>query len=132
MLSPPSRSAERWAANGKLGELMNKLYVLIACAVLFLAAITIAILAASYHRVIVVEGISGTPISGAYVFIERSSGSPEEVGRTDANGKLVFWTSPLPVPQTICAQSTFYPMNCVKAISLSRQLIELPVPASAP
>ena len=111
---------------------MNKKYVLIACAILFLASITIALLAASYHRVIVVEGISRTPISGAYISIQRSSGDPEEVGSTGANGKLIFWTSPLPVPQTICARSTFYPTSCVNAISLTRQIIELAVPALAP
>jgi hypothetical protein len=111
---------------------VKKIVVLIACVILILAAITMAILATSYHRVVVVEGISGTPISGAYISIQRFSGSPEEVGRTDVNGKLTFWTSPLPFPKTICAQSTFYPMGCVSAISLTRQIIELAVPASTP
>ena len=111
---------------------MKRLLVLTACAVLLLAATTVAVLAASYHRVIVVEGISGTPISGAWIFLQRSSGSPEEVGRTDANGRLVFWTAPLPVPRIICAQTSFYPTTCVPVIGLSRHLIELPVPASAP
>ena len=111
---------------------MNKLYVSIACVVLLLAAITAATLAASYHRVIVIEGVSGTPISGAYISIERSSGSSEEVGRTDDNGELVFWTKPLPLPRTICAQKTFHPTGCVNAIGLTRRTIELAVPASAP
>jgi hypothetical protein len=111
---------------------MKKLLVLTACAVLLLTAAAVAVLAASYHRVVVVEAIGGAPISGAWISLQRSSGSPEEVGRTDANGRLVFWTAPLPVPRIICAQSTFYPTTCVSAISLSRHLIELPVPASAP
>jgi hypothetical protein len=111
---------------------MKKGLVLTVCVVLLLAAITAAVLAASYQRVVVVEGIGGTPIPGAHVTLQRSSGSPEEVGRTDANGRLVFWIVPLPVPRTICAQSTFYPTTCVSAISLSPHLIELPVPASAP
>jgi hypothetical protein len=111
---------------------MKKHLVLTVCVVLLLAATTAAVLSVSYHRVIVVEGIGGTPIPGAYVTLQRSSGSPEEVGRTDTNGRLVFWIFPLPFPRTICAQSTFYPMTCVSAISLSPHLIELPVPASAP
>jgi hypothetical protein len=111
---------------------MNKHFVLIACLILLLASLAIAILAASYHRVVVVEGISGTPLPGAYISIQRSSGPPEEVGRTDGNGELAFWTSPLPVPQAICAQSTFHPLGCVNAINLKRQVIELAVPASVP
>ena len=111
---------------------MKILWVLIVCVILLLAATTTAVLAVPYQRVVVVEGFGGTPIPGAYVTLQRSSGSPEEVGRTNARASLVFWIVPLPVPRTICAQSTFYPTTCVSAISLSPHLIELPVPASAP
>jgi hypothetical protein len=101
---------------------MNKTVILIIFAILILAAITLAVLAASCHRILVIEGISGIPISGAYITIERSSGSPEDVGSTDENGELVFWTSPLPIPQIICAQKTFYPPGCVNAIGLTPSL----------
>jgi hypothetical protein len=111
---------------------MNKKLILIACILLLLAALVLAVLAISYHRVVVVEGIAGTPIPGAYISYEHSSGSPVEVGRTDANGELAFWTSPLRIPQRICAQSTFYATNCVGAISLKRQAIQLAVPAGSP
>jgi hypothetical protein len=111
---------------------MNKTLLLLACMLLLLAAITLALLAVSYHRITVVEGISGNPISGAYISVERASGEPEEVGQTGADGKLTVWTSPFPLPRIICAQSTFHPMGCVRAISLKRQVIELAVPAFAP
>jgi len=111
---------------------MKKGSVLTVCVVLLFIAIITAFLAVSYHRVMVVEGIGGTPIPGAYITIERSSGDPEEVGRTDANGRLVFWIPPLPLPRIICAQATFYPPACVSAIGLPPQRIELPVPASSP
>jgi hypothetical protein len=110
---------------------MNRLFALIAFIIL-LATAAIAILAASYHRVVVVEGISGTPLPGAYISIQNAAGSPIEIGQTDANGKLTFWTSPLPVPQLICAQSTFYAMGCESAVSLDRHVIELAVPAVSP
>jgi len=111
---------------------MKKGLVLTACAVLLLAAVTVAVMAVSYHRVVVIEGIGGTPISGAYVYLQQSSGSPEEVGRTDASGIFVFWTAPLPVPRMICANAPYYAMNCVSGIGLSRVLIKLPIPPSAP
>ena len=111
---------------------MKKRLILTACAVLLLAAITVAVLAVSYHRVVVVDGIGGTPISGAYVYLQPSSGSPEEVGRTDANGIFVFWTAPLPIPRIICANAPFFAMNCVRGIGLTRVLIELPIPPSTP
>jgi hypothetical protein len=112
--------------------MLMKTLVLSACVFLLLAAVMAAFLAISYHRVVVVEGISGTPIPGAYISLERSSGSPEDAGQTDANGRLAFWTAPLPLPRLICAQSTFYPTACVSAIGLGRRTIQLAVPAGAP
>ena len=111
---------------------MKKRLVLTACAVLLLASLIVSLLAVSYLRVEVVEGIGGTPISGAYVYLQQSTGSPEEVGRTDASGRFVFWTAPLPVPRIICANAPFYAMNCVRGIGLSRVIIELPIPPSTP
>jgi hypothetical protein len=117
-----------WAAYNKRIETMKKRLVLTACAVLVLSAVTAAILASSYHRVVVIEGISGIPIPDALVYLERSSGSPEEVGRTNVNGKFAFWSMPLPVPRIICAQTGFYPTTCVSAMGLSTHLIEFPIP----
>ena len=111
---------------------MKKRLILTTCAVLLLAAMTVAVLAVSYHRVVVVDGNGGTPIPGAFVYIPQSSGSPEEVGRTDASGRLVFWTAPLPVSRMICANAPFYAMNCVSGIGLLPVIIELPIPPSAP
>ena len=105
-----------------------KILTLIAGVILLLIAAAVTTIATCYHRVVVVDAIGGTPVSGAYISLQRSSGVSEEFGRTDANGKLVFWSTPLPLPRTICAESTFYPTACVSAISLSRHLIELPVP----
>jgi hypothetical protein len=106
---------------------MSNLVVLIACYALLLAAILLALLAVSYHRVIVVDRRSGMPIPGALVSLERASGSCEEIGRTDASGRLTFWNSPLPLPQLICARSRLHPPACVSAISLGVQRIELGV-----
>ena len=112
---------------------MTRRFALSACATLIGAAIALALLTASHHRVVVLEGIGGRPIANAHVVLRRSSGPPEPVGRTDANGQLVFWTVPLPVPRLICAEAApFYPQTCVGAISLSRHFIEFPVPARAP
>jgi hypothetical protein len=111
---------------------MNKSLVLIVGGILLLAVIAIAVLAVCYHRVAVVEGISGSPIAGAYILVQYSSGSQEEVGRTASNGKLAFWVNPLPLAKIICAQSTFYPPACTKAICLVEQRIELAVPAGVP
>ena len=109
---------------------MKRSLILYTCAALVLAALILAVLATCYHRVIVVDGIDSTPIPGAYISLERSSAASEEVGRTDANGKLTFWSTPLPLPRTICAQSTFYPLSCVRAIGLAPRIIELAVIAS--
>jgi hypothetical protein len=106
--------------------------VLFTIILFILAIIFLVLLAVSYQRVIVIDGIGGLPISNAYITLERSSGSTEEVGQTDDDGRLVFWTSPLPLPRIICAQFTFYPPACMKAISLSPHLIELAVPAGTP
>ena len=100
--------------------------ILIVCALLAVLAVTV--LAVLYHRVVVVEAIGGTPIPGAYVRLERSSGEVEEVGQTGADGKLAFWTAPLPLPRTICASATFYPPACASAINLRTIRIELAVP----
>jgi len=110
------------------------LIIFIACGIVLVAimAVVTILLAVSFHRVVVVEGVGGNPLPGAYITIERSSGPPEEVGRTDDNGELAFWTSPIPLPRRICAQATFYPTMCVNAISLVQQRIELPVPDIAP
>jgi len=105
-----------------------KILTLIAGVVLLLIAAAVTAMATCYHRVVVVDAIGGTPIPGAYISLQRSSGVSEVFGRTDASGKLDFWSAPLPLPRTICAESTFYPTACVSAISLSRLLIELPVP----
>jgi hypothetical protein len=113
-------------------EMMKKTLVLSACAFLLLAVIMIAILAISYHRVEVIDGISRTPMPGAYITLERASGSLEEAGQTDASGRLDFWSAPLPLPRIICAQYTFYATACANAIGLWRQIIELPVPPNAP
>jgi hypothetical protein len=111
---------------------MGKTLILSFCIILILAAILVAVLATSFHQVVVVEGISGTPIAGAYISLERASGSPEDVGRTDTNGRLAFWSTPIPLPRIICAQATFYPTACVSAIGLRRHIIELAVPDSVP
>jgi hypothetical protein len=99
---------------------------------LLLAVLLAAVLAVCYHRVVVVESIGETPIPGAYITLERSSGSPEELGQTDPAGRLTFWSAPLPLPRLICAQSTFYPIACVSAISLQVRIIALAVPSAAP
>jgi hypothetical protein len=112
--------------------MMKKTLVLSACALLLLAAIMAAVLAICYHQVVVIEGLSGAAIPGAYIILERASGSPEEAGQTDANGRLSFWSAPLPLPRIICAQSTFYPAACVSAMGLKRHIIQLAVPASSP
>jgi hypothetical protein len=111
---------------------MKGLWVLITCAVLLLVAMVVSALVVSYHRVVVLDGINGTPLPGAYVTLERSSGLIQDVGRTDDNGELAFWNSPFPLPRLICAQYLFYASDCVNAISLSRHLIELAVPAGTP
>jgi len=68
------------------------------------------------------------PIAGAYISVERWSGSSIEIGQTDNNGEIVFWVSPFILPKLICVQKTFYPPSCVKATGLSRKVIELAVP----
>lgn len=105
---------------------MKTTIILIVC--VLLAVLAAALLAVSYHRVVVVEAISGTPIPGAYISLERPSGAVVEVGQTGTDGKLAFWSAPLPLPRTICASSTFHPPACVSAIRLTTARIELAVP----
>ena len=111
---------------------MKKTNILIACAVLLIAAILVAILAASYHQVLVVAQGAESPISGADIYVQRSSGPSKLVGFTNDDGELIFWTSPLPVPRSICAQKDFYPTSCVSAQSLKRQIIEIAIPVANP
>jgi hypothetical protein len=111
---------------------MNKILILTAVIFLLLAGITLAVMATCYHRVLVVEGTSGMPLEGAYITLERSSGASAEAGRTDANGRLAFWSTPLPLPRLICASSTFLPPACVGANGLTPRRIELAVPAGTP
>jgi hypothetical protein len=106
--------------------------VWIACVFLLLAAAAAAFLAISHHQVVVVEAISRTPLPRAYIILERTSGSPEEVGQTDSSGRLSFWNAPLPLPLRICAQSTFYATDCVSAVGFGQRIIELAVPTGAP
>jgi hypothetical protein len=107
---------------------MNKTTVLILCVLLILAILLSAALAVTHQRVRVVEGISGVPIPGATISLERSSGSTEEIGQTDENGEIEFWVKPFPLPKLICVQKTFYPPGCVNAIGFSLKVVELAVP----
>ncbi len=103
--------------------------LLILVGVVVLGLIVTGLLATSYHRVRVVEGVGLTPVGGAYISVTLANGKSVDVGRADENGELTFWIAPLPLPRQICAQALFYPPNCVDALSLVRQRIELAVPA---
>ena len=111
---------------------MKGLWILIVCAILLLAAMAVSALAVSYHRVLVVDAINRAPIPGAFVSLQRSSGLDQEVGRTDDKGELAFWNTPFPLPRLICVRYLFYAPTCENAISLSRHIIELAVPAGTP
>ena len=98
--------------------------------VLVVGLLVTAVLAVSYHRVSVVDGVNFMPIGGAYISVTLTSGDVVEVGQADENGELSFWIAPLPLPRSICAQALFFPPNCVSAINLIRQRIELAVPSA--
>jgi len=104
--------------------------LLILTGVLMAGLLVTAVLAISYHRVSVVDGVSFLPIGGAYISVTLASVEVVKVGQADANGELSFWIAPLPLPRSICAQALFFPPNCVSGISLVRQRIELPVPSA--
>ncbi len=103
---------------------------LILTGVILASLLATGVLAISHHRVTVVDAISINPIGGAYITVDLVSGRTVEVGQADETGELDFWIAPLPLPARICAQALFYPPNCVNAISLVRQRIELAVPSA--
>jgi len=106
----------------------SRTLIVLFCGFLLLATLTAAMLAVCHHRVRVVEGISGEPLEGAYVTVERSGQPTVEVGVTDADGELSFWTSPFAIPERVCAQKTFYAPDCIHGIRPGLQTIELAVP----